>query len=103
MGKPTSPPPVDGDDARVTDPRAVHAGHDRTRGNPQTGQGKRRRVPEQTAIANPYDDSLPRSRRQCLRLLGQDAPKEAKEIKPHPYGVELGRLFTMLKDSRRRR
>ncbi|MCE2786156.1 MAG: DNA topoisomerase VI subunit B, partial [Pirellula sp.] len=23
-------------------------------------------------------------------------PKEAKEIKPHPYGVELGRLITML-------
>jgi DNA topoisomerase-6 subunit B len=27
-------------------------------------------------------------------------PPEPKEIKPHPYGVELGRLVTMLKDSK---
>src|SRR5690606_33979659 len=25
-------------------------------------------------------------------------PPEPKEIKPHPYGVELGRLITMMKD-----
>ena len=27
-------------------------------------------------------------------------PPEPKEIKPHPYGVELGRLVTMLKDTK---
>src|SRR5262249_16120339 len=27
-------------------------------------------------------------------------PPEAKEIKPHPYGIELGRLIAMLKDTR---
>ena len=26
-------------------------------------------------------------------------PREPKEIKPHPYGVELGRLATMMEDS----
>ena len=26
-----------------------------------------------------------------------DIPKEAKEIKPHPYGIELGILIKMLK------
>jgi DNA topoisomerase-6 subunit B len=27
-------------------------------------------------------------------------PPEPKEIKPHPYGIELGRLVTMLKDTK---
>ena len=26
-----------------------------------------------------------------------EMPKEPKEIKPHPYGVELGRLMKMLR------
>ena len=26
-------------------------------------------------------------------------PAEPQEIKPHPYGIELGQLFTMLKDT----
>jgi len=57
---------------------------------------------EQTAIANPHvtlhykdadgnESSYPRST--------TDMPPEPKEIKPHPYGVELGRLVTMLKDT----
>jgi DNA topoisomerase-6 subunit B len=29
----------------------------------------------------------------------EELPPEPKEIKPHPYGVELGRLMTMLKAS----
>ena len=28
-----------------------------------------------------------------------ELPPEPKEIKPHPYGIELGQLVTMLKDS----
>ena len=27
-------------------------------------------------------------------------PPEPKEIKPHPYGIELGLLVTMLKDTK---
>ena len=57
---------------------------------------------EQTAIANPHvtlhykdpDGNVKAYRRSTDRL-----PPEPKEIKPHPYGVELGRLVTMLKDT----
>lgn len=66
------------------------------------GRGSVDEYLEQTAIANPhvtihYTDpegsecSYGRSTRQL--------PTEPKEIKPHPYGVELGRLVTMLKDT----
>lgn len=58
---------------------------------------------EQTAIANPHvtlhyhdaDGNAKTYRRSTDQL-----PAEPKEIKPHPYGVELGRLVTMLKDMR---
>ena len=57
---------------------------------------------EQTAIANPhvtihYID--PEGNEQIYSRSTQELPKEPKEIKPHPYGVELGRLVTMLKDT----
>jgi DNA topoisomerase-6 subunit B len=66
------------------------------------GRGSVDEYLEQTAIANPhvtihYIDpdtnakSYPRSTKQL--------PPEPVEIKPHPYGIELGRLVTMLKDS----
>ncbi len=69
----------------------------------QRGRGSVDEYLEQTAIANPhvtlhYLDAegnvktYPRSTRQL--------PPEPKEIKPHPYGVELGRLMTMLKNSK---
>jgi len=57
---------------------------------------------EQTAISNPHvtfhyldpDNNLKTYRRSTDKL-----PIEPKEIKPHPYGVELGHLMTMLKDT----
>jgi DNA topoisomerase-6 subunit B len=57
---------------------------------------------EQTAIANPhvtihYLD--PEGNERSYERSTQELPKEPKEIKPHPYGVELGRLVTMLKDT----
>jgi DNA topoisomerase-6 subunit B len=66
------------------------------------GRGSVDEYLEETAIANPhvtlhYKDcegnevSYQRSTTQL--------PPEPKEIKPHPYGVELGRLVTMLKDT----
>lgn len=66
------------------------------------GKGSVDEYLEQTAIANPHvtihyrdpDGNLIDYHRSSSTL-----PKEAKEIKPHPYGVELGRLVTMLKDS----
>jgi DNA topoisomerase-6 subunit B len=57
---------------------------------------------EQTAIANPhvtlhYKDV--EGNEATYRRSTTDMPPEPKEIKPHPYGVELGRLVTMLKDT----
>ena len=68
----------------------------------QRGRGSVDEYLEQTAIANPH---------VTLRYLDPDGnettyarsaevlPPEPKEIKPHPYGIELGRLVTMLKDT----
>ncbi len=68
----------------------------------QRGRGSVEEYLQQTAIANPHvtlhyldpDDNLKTFHRST-----RDLPAEPKEIKPHPYGVELGRLVTMLKES----
>ena len=70
-------------------------------GKNQRGRGSVEDYLEQTAIANPHvtlhyhspdgdERKYPRS--------STELPIEPKEIKPHPYGVELGRLVTMLND-----
>jgi DNA topoisomerase-6 subunit B len=58
---------------------------------------------EQTAIANPhvtvhYVD--PDGNEINYNRSTDQLPQEPIEIKPHPYGVELGRLFSMLKDAK---
>ena len=69
----------------------------------QRGRGSVDEYLHQTAIANPHvtlhyidpdgnEVSYPRSTDQL--------PKEPREIKPHPYGVELGRLAVMLKETK---
>jgi DNA topoisomerase VI subunit B len=55
----------------------------------------------QTAIANPhvtlhYLD--PDANQRDFMRSAKSLPPEPKEIKPHPYGVELGRLATMLQE-----
>jgi DNA topoisomerase VI subunit B len=72
-------------------------------GKYQRGRGSVDDYLEQTAIANPH---------VTLHYLDPDGnkidypratdtlPPEPKEIKPHPYGVELGMLVAMLKDSK---
>ena len=69
----------------------------------QRGRGSVDEYLEQTAIANPH---------VCLHYLDPDGnardydrsseelPEEPKEIKPHPYGVELGRLVSMFKETK---
>jgi DNA topoisomerase-6 subunit B len=66
------------------------------------GRGSVDEYLEQTAIANPhvtihYFD--PEGNKKSYQRSTTDLPIEPKEIKPHPYGVELGRLLTMLKDA----
>ena len=68
----------------------------------QRGRGSVEEYLEQTAIANPHarlhfqgPDGAPE---RILERSSDDLPPEPKEIKPHPYGVELGRLVTMLQE-----
>ncbi|HEX5444002.1 MAG TPA: DNA topoisomerase VI subunit B [Pirellulales bacterium] len=67
------------------------------------GRGSVDEYLEQTAIANPhvtlhYID--PDGNETLYERSATTLPPEPKEIKPHPYGVELGRLMTMLKDTK---
>jgi len=71
-------------------------------GRYQRGRGSVDEYLEQTAIANPHvtihyvdpDGGETTYSRSTTQL-----PPEPVEIKPHPYGIELGQLVTMLKDS----
>jgi len=67
------------------------------------GRGSVDEYLEQTAIANPhvmlhYQD--PEGNERTYQRVAELLPPEPKEIKPHPYGVELGRLVAMLKDTK---
>jgi DNA topoisomerase-6 subunit B len=71
-------------------------------GRYQRGRGSVDDYLEQTAIANPhvtihYTD--PDGNDHLYLRSTKTLPDEPKEIKPHPYGVELGRLVTMLRDA----
>ncbi|MBN2580526.1 MAG: DNA topoisomerase VI subunit B [Pirellulales bacterium] len=72
-------------------------------GKYQRGRGSVDEYLEQTAIANPhvaihYTD--PDEKKIDYARVAENLPPEPKEIKPHPYGVELGHLVTMLKDTK---
>jgi DNA topoisomerase-6 subunit B len=57
---------------------------------------------EQTALANPHVQifySPPKDGPRSYERVATDLPKEAKEIQPHPYGVELGVLLRMMKET----
>ncbi len=68
----------------------------------QRGRGSVDEYLHQTAIANPhvtlhYID--PEGVERLFERSTEQLPAEPKEIKPHPYGVELGRLAAMLKET----
>ena len=70
-------------------------------GQHKRGKGSVDDFLEQTAIANPHvtihftdQDGHSKTYSRATREL----PREPKEIKPHPYGVELGRLMAMIKE-----
>ncbi len=57
---------------------------------------------EQTVVANPHlalTYVSPKGERLEFPRVSGELPREAQEIKPHPHGVELGMLHTMLSDS----
>ena len=60
---------------------------------------------KQTAIANPHvriDFTDPRGEHVNYKRSSKALPPWPQEIKPHPYGVELGRLIQMLGSTRNR-
>src|SRR5437868_14383643 len=66
------------------------------------GRGSVDEYLEQTAIANPhvtihYVD--PDAGETTYSRSATELPREPVEIKPHPYGIELGQLVAMLKNS----
>ena len=60
---------------------------------------------EQTALANPHVTLRYLAPKEDVRVFERVAralPEPSKEIKPHPYGVELGILIRMLKETEAR-
>jgi len=58
---------------------------------------------EQTAIANPHARVLyksPAGEHREFPRASDELPAETREIKPHPYGIELGVLMKLLKDAK---
>jgi len=54
---------------------------------------------KQTAIVNPHCTLIyttPEAKQYIFPRATEELPEEVKEIKPHPYGVELGRLIRIL-------
>ncbi len=54
---------------------------------------------KETAIANPHVTIIyvnPKAEQQIFPRATDKLPKEPKEIKPHPYGIEFGMLLKML-------
>jgi DNA topoisomerase-6 subunit B len=60
---------------------------------------------EMTALANPHATIVyhsPKGETMRFERATDALPREPKEIKPHPHGVELGFLMNMLKDTKAR-
>ncbi len=60
---------------------------------------------EQTALVNPHVQiryQPPTEEPTIYERVTRELPKDALEIQPHPYGVELGVLLRMMKESRAR-
>jgi DNA topoisomerase-6 subunit B len=69
----------------------------------QKGRASVEEYLEQTAIANPHVQLSylgPDGERREYRRSIEELPPAPREIKPHPYGVELGLLLRMLHDTR---
>jgi DNA topoisomerase-6 subunit B len=57
---------------------------------------------EQTVLANPHASLIylaPKDQPRTFERVSRDLPRETREIKPHPHGVELGLLLRMLKET----
>ncbi len=60
---------------------------------------------KQTAVANPHARIVftdPKGEKIVHERVTKELPEPTREIKPHPYGVELGVLIRMMRDSKSR-
>jgi DNA topoisomerase-6 subunit B len=60
---------------------------------------------EQTALANPHATIVyapPKDEPRRFERVTEELPRESKEIKPHPYGVELGAMLRLFKETKAR-
>jgi DNA topoisomerase-6 subunit B len=60
---------------------------------------------EQTAVINPHVRiayTAPRADSRTHERISNELPPQASEIRPHPYGLELGALIQLTKESRAR-
>ena len=58
---------------------------------------------KEISIVNPHATIIyitPEKEKIVYERVTEELPREAKEIKPHPYGIELGHLIKMLQDTR---
>ena len=58
---------------------------------------------EQTSVANPHAKIVyvnPEGQKIVFERMVQELPEAPREIKPHPYGIELGVLLKMLQDTK---
>ncbi|MBR9700462.1 DNA topoisomerase VI subunit B [Candidatus Woesearchaeota archaeon] len=58
---------------------------------------------KQTAVTNPHATIIyvnPKAVQYVFARASEKLPKKAKEILPHPYGVEIGDLIKMLQDTK---
>jgi len=72
-------------------------------GSYKRGQHSVDRYLQETAIANPHLHLTyvnPKGEKHVHENATSELPVEAKEIQPHPYGVELGWMARMLKDTK---
>ncbi|MBR9703068.1 DNA topoisomerase VI subunit B, partial [Candidatus Woesearchaeota archaeon] len=71
-------------------------------GSYQKGQQSVDEYIKETAVTNPHVTLIyvnPKAEQFVFARATNKKPVEAKEIKPHPYGVELGVLMKMLQDT----
>ncbi len=57
---------------------------------------------KQTAVTNPHATIVyvnPRAEQYVFARVTEELPKRAVEVKPHPYGVIIGELMSMIRDS----
>src|SRR6266571_8873301 len=72
-------------------------------GRYQKGRASVDEYVEQTIIANPHVKltyATPEGETKEYRRTYDELPPPPREIKPHPYGIELGMLLRMLHDTK---